>query len=103
MLRSAASPGSVGFGRLGGGVSGLLMTPLPAGHLAGGLATDPKTLRSISSSLRVRLSLARPLACNIIHSRLPPADGLTYDARPVVHERDRRSPFVRAKSRMNIR
>src|ERR1043166_4870015 len=25
MLRSAASPGSVGFGRLGGGVSGLLM------------------------------------------------------------------------------
>src|SRR5215471_13901722 len=33
MLRSAASPGSVGFGRFGGGVSGLLMTPLPAGHL----------------------------------------------------------------------
>src|SRR5262245_42225021 len=33
MLRSAASPGSVGFGRPGGGVSGLLMTPLPAGHI----------------------------------------------------------------------
>src|SRR5690242_2391140 len=33
MLRSAASPGSVGFGRFGGGTSGLLMTPLPTGHL----------------------------------------------------------------------
>src|SRR5215510_1197173 len=33
MLRSAASPGSVGFGRFGSGTSGLLMTPLPAGHL----------------------------------------------------------------------
>src|SRR5579862_624212 len=33
MLRSAASPGSVGFGRSGGGVSGLLMTPLPADQL----------------------------------------------------------------------
>jgi len=32
MLRSAASPGSVGFGRHGGGASGLLMTPFPAGH-----------------------------------------------------------------------
>lgn len=32
MPRSAASPGSVGFGRLGSGASGLLMTPLPAGH-----------------------------------------------------------------------
>src|SRR5262249_34381622 len=35
MLRSAASPGSVGFGRSGSGTSGLLMTPLPAGHLFG--------------------------------------------------------------------
>jgi len=33
MLRSAASPGSVGFGRPGSGGSGLLKTPLPAGHL----------------------------------------------------------------------
>src|SRR5262245_789403 len=33
MLRSAASPGSVGFGRFGSGTSGLLMTPLPTGHL----------------------------------------------------------------------
>src|SRR5215472_15416174 len=33
MLRSAASPGSVGFGRCGGGASGLLMTPFPPGHL----------------------------------------------------------------------
>src|SRR6188474_2890398 len=33
MLRSAASPGSVGFGRLGSGVSGLLKVPLSAGHL----------------------------------------------------------------------
>src|SRR5262249_52628330 len=33
MLRSAASPGSVGFGRLGSGVSGLLIPSLPAGHL----------------------------------------------------------------------
>src|SRR5215469_2279015 len=32
MLRSAASPGSVGFGRHGGGASGLLMTLFPAGH-----------------------------------------------------------------------
>jgi len=37
MLRSAASPGSVGFGRFGGGTSGLLMTPLPTGHLCRGL------------------------------------------------------------------
>src|SRR5258708_35453455 len=36
MLRSAASPGSVGFGRFGGGTSGLLMTPLPTGHLIQG-------------------------------------------------------------------
>src|SRR4029450_3076238 len=36
MLRSAASPGSVGLGRVGGGKSGLLMTPLPTGHLAYG-------------------------------------------------------------------
>src|SRR6266540_3136817 len=36
MLRSAASPVSVGFGRFGGGKSGLLMTPLPTGHLAYG-------------------------------------------------------------------
>src|SRR6516162_10883553 len=36
MLRSAASPGSVGFGRFGGGTSGLLMTPLPTGHLRRG-------------------------------------------------------------------
>src|SRR5271165_6814062 len=35
MLRSAASPGSVGFGRRGSGASGLLMTSLPAGHLRG--------------------------------------------------------------------
>src|SRR3954447_9315047 len=42
MLRSAASPGSVGFGRFGSGTSGLLMTPLPAGHLSG-RARDCKT------------------------------------------------------------
>src|SRR5712691_11110890 len=39
MLRSAASPGSVGFGRFGGGTSGLLMTPLPTGHLFQGAPT----------------------------------------------------------------
>src|SRR5262249_58817303 len=33
MLRSAASPGSVGFGRPGSDGSGLLKTSLPAGHL----------------------------------------------------------------------
>jgi hypothetical protein len=33
MLRSAASPESVGFGRPGSDASGLLMTSLPAGHL----------------------------------------------------------------------
>jgi len=37
MLRSAASPGSVGFGRPGSGASGLLISPLPAGHLCRGL------------------------------------------------------------------
>src|SRR5262245_25414266 len=44
MLRSAASPGSVGFGRFGSGTSGLLMTPLPTGHLstgAGGSKLQP--------------------------------------------------------------
>src|ERR1700752_683465 len=42
MLRSAASPGSVGFGRFGGGTSGLLMTPLPTGHLFEGGARSPE-------------------------------------------------------------
>src|SRR5438093_9458920 len=44
MLRSAASPGSVGFGRFGSGTSGLLMKPLPAGHLFG-LSADEKCAR----------------------------------------------------------
>src|SRR5258705_25602 len=41
MLRSAASPGSVGFGRFGSGTSGLLMTPLPAGHLLASSKPSP--------------------------------------------------------------
>src|SRR5262249_25553329 len=43
MLRSAASPGSVGFGRFGGGTSGLLMTPLPTGHLRCGRGKPPNS------------------------------------------------------------
>src|SRR5215469_10803523 len=43
MLRSAASPGSVGFGRFGGGTSGLLMTPLPTGHLCRGPGQRPNS------------------------------------------------------------
>src|SRR5262245_20303140 len=50
MLRSAASPGSVGFGRFGGGTSGLLMTPLPTGHL---------TLRALGGSRLIHSSIAR--------------------------------------------
>jgi hypothetical protein len=38
VLRSAASPGSVGFGRFGSGASGLLKKPLPTGHLLVGHA-----------------------------------------------------------------
>ena len=36
VLRSAASPGSVGFGRSASGESGLLITPLPTGHVFAG-------------------------------------------------------------------
>src|SRR5215470_2391251 len=42
MLRSAASPGSVGFGRFGSGTSGLLMTPLPTGHLRSATQKDTR-------------------------------------------------------------
>src|SRR5215813_13677141 len=42
MLRSAASPGSVGFGRFGSGTSGLLMTPLPTGHLRSAAQKDTR-------------------------------------------------------------
>src|SRR5262249_48012747 len=48
MLRSAASPGSVGFGRFGSGTSGLLMTPLPTGHLFF-LRSQPKPRKRASA------------------------------------------------------
>src|SRR5262245_44490188 len=61
MLRSAASPGSVGFGRFGGGTSGLLMTPLPTGHLYCGCRRTPYFT---AQSRKIReASAARSAAC----------------------------------------
>src|SRR5712671_5959680 len=49
MLRSAASPGSVGFGRFGGGTSGLLMTPPPTGHLYFTGWADRRNLQTVAA------------------------------------------------------
>src|SRR6476660_5385949 len=48
LLRSAASPESVGFGRPGSDASGLLSTSLPAGHLF------PETIVEIKRAPRRR-------------------------------------------------
>ncbi len=65
MLRSAASPGSVGFGRSGGGSSGLLMTPPPAGHLFLSRRPPDPCLRSTDR------------ACRLCASRSPAGQGGT--------------------------
>src|SRR5208282_1423115 len=63
MLRSAASPGSVGFGRHGSGASGLLMTPFPAGHLASRYLADTCTPKR---TCRLARKKGRPQAPRLI-------------------------------------
>src|SRR4029453_1174003 len=60
MLRSAASPGSVGFGRFGGGTSGLLMTPLPTGHLLSTGAGGSPNPQAESGKWQGRPPIGRP-------------------------------------------
>src|ERR1700704_504050 len=60
MLRSAASPGSVGFGRFGGGTSGLLMTPPPTGHLYFPGWLDRPNLQMVAAKCEGRPGCGRP-------------------------------------------
>src|SRR5262249_9352083 len=69
MLRSAASPGSVGFGRFGGGTSGLLMTPLPTGHL---------TLRALGEPPNSQLNCAKYAGCRGCRPSEPPSLDLGF-------------------------